>query len=74
MRTAAPICLILGTMFFSAADSYADASSVRTNYERTRAVNAAETMAAPRQVCDWVGPGGRAVYRCNTTDQAPGGR
>jgi hypothetical protein len=24
------------------------------------------TTPAPQRVCDWVGPGGRAVYRCTT--------
>jgi len=24
----------------------------------------AQTTAAPHRTCDWVGPGGRAIYRC----------
>jgi hypothetical protein len=23
---------------------------------------------APQRVCDWVGPGGRAIYRCTTVE------
>jgi len=26
---------------------------------------------APHRVCDWIGPGGRAVYRCTTVEAAP---
>jgi hypothetical protein len=25
----------------------------------------------PRRVCDWIGPGARAVYRCTTVDPDP---
>jgi len=26
---------------------------------------------APHRVCDWIGPGGRAVYRCRIESQQP---
>lgn len=26
---------------------------------------------APHRVCDWIGPGGRAVYRCTTVEATP---
>lgn len=51
----------LGVAVAAAAPSQAAHHKIKTAYHLVR-----KEKSAPVRVCDWVGPGGRAVYRCTT--------
>jgi hypothetical protein len=39
--------------------------TVQSKHHHVHVVKAAQSDKAPRRVCDWIGPGARAVYRCS---------
>jgi hypothetical protein len=63
--------IILSVTFFGAATSQAAIQKVHVKHHHVRVVKTLRIDAAPRRVCDWIGPGGRAIYRCGLVDQVP---
>jgi len=73
MRRTISFCIAFGLAFV--APSFTQAANHKANikYHHGRVVQAASralVMTSPQRVCDWVGPGGRAVYRCTVVDPA----
>jgi hypothetical protein len=63
--------IILSVTFFGAATSQAAIQEVHVKHHHVPVVKTLRIDAAPRRVCDWIGPGGRAIYRCVLVNQAP---
>ena len=63
MRPTASICLMLGA-FLYVADGRADIGRNESKHSSAGAVKTANETPH----CDWVGPGGRAVYRCSAVN------
>lgn len=59
MRGSTLLLVALGTAVAAVTPSQAAYHRAKIRHHLVR-----NEIAAPRRVCDWVGPGGRAVYRC----------
>jgi len=61
MRLATSIYIVLNMVVFgfSASQAAIHKTKVKHHY-----VGAQQVNPAPHRVCDWIGPGARAVYRC----------
>lgn len=68
MRLATSIYIVLTMVVFgfSASETAIHKAKVKHHYSGAQQVN-----LAPHRVCDWIGPGARAVYRC-TIEQSGG--
>lgn len=64
MRAAATILVALDIAICLVVPS--EAAHHKTQVHHVRASNSSEPQ--PHRVCDWVGPGGRAVYRCTVVE------
>jgi hypothetical protein len=60
MRRSVSLCMALGMVVVVAAPTEAAVHKAKIHRPLTA------TQPAPQRVCDWVGPGGRAIYRCTT--------
>jgi hypothetical protein len=69
VATIRALYIILGVTFLGVATSQAAIMKVHVKHHHVRA--ALQIHPAPHRVCDWVGPGGRAVYRCSIVDPEP---
>jgi hypothetical protein len=67
MRYATIIGVVLGLTVLALAPVRGSDLPANTSH-RTHIVKAKHKPADPpaQRVCDWIGPGGRAVYRCHT--------
>jgi hypothetical protein len=63
--------IVIGVTFLGITTSQAAIGKVHANHHHVRVVKALQTKPAPRRFCDWIGPGGRAVYRCSFVDPEP---
>jgi hypothetical protein len=76
MRLTTSICIAFGMTLF-AVPAYAMHHKTKIKCHHACSVTAPRPAAvvkqdnAPHRVCDWIGPGGRAVYRCTTVEAAP---
>jgi hypothetical protein len=68
MRKAAFFWIALGMTVAVAAPSQAAYHHLKARHSHGSV--AKSDPPAPHRACDWIGPGGRAVYRC-TTVEAP---
>jgi hypothetical protein len=77
MRSTELIGLVVSLTFFYVigglyiTDSHAGIFKEKSPHHRAHAVRAVKIITTPQRVCDWIGPGGRAVYRCSIVDPAP---
>jgi hypothetical protein len=60
--------LVFYTAAFGLAVAVAAPTYAARHKHKHRIVQVQHTDPAPHRVCDWVGPGGRAVYRCTIVD------
>jgi hypothetical protein len=65
MRKAASISAAIGMAILVVAPS--QAANHKVSHHRSHIIKS--EPAAPHRVCDWIGPGGRAVYRCTTVEE-----
>ena len=76
MRLTTSISIAFGMALF-AVPAYAVHQQTKINCEHGCNVKSPPLAAlakqnnAPHRVCDWIGPGGRAVYRCRTIEATP---
>jgi hypothetical protein len=66
MRKAASFCAALGVALILAAPTQAAYHHMKIRHHHVAVVKS--NPSALHRVCDWIGPGGRAVYRCTTVD------
>lgn len=66
MRKTALFCAALGMSLLIVAPSQAAYHHIKVRHHHGSVVKS--DPPAPRRVCDWIGPGGRAVYRCTTIE------
>jgi hypothetical protein len=66
MSKAASFCVALGITLVIVAPSQAAYHHMKARHHHSPI--AKSNPPAPHRVCDWIGPGGRAVYRCTTVD------
>jgi len=62
-RTTSTICLSIGIALFAIASTQAEPYRAKANFHRVPVAQEKQ-----QRVCDWVGPGGRAVYRCKIVE------
>jgi hypothetical protein len=66
MTKAASFCVALGITVAFVAPSQAAYHHTKARYHHSSIVKT--DPPASHRVCDWIGPGGRAVYRCTTVE------
>ena len=71
MRMTKIALIVLGVAGLNMGISQAAISKANVTHQRNHIVKASPVAPKLRRVCDWIGPGGRAVYRCNLVDPAP---
>jgi hypothetical protein len=67
-RTIAAIGIVMSMTFWALAPAQAVDQDVKANRQRVGAVKPPREILdeqLPQRACDWIGPGGRAVYRCH---------
>jgi hypothetical protein len=69
MRSATPICVAVGIILIAAVPSYA----FHHRHHKSNRIHVIKVSDPPplKRVCDWIGPGARAVYRCTYVDPSP---
>jgi hypothetical protein len=67
MRKAASFWAALGITLLVAAPSQAAYHHMKIRHHHSSVVQNDPPTA--HRVCDWIGPGGRAVYRCTTVEE-----
>jgi hypothetical protein len=66
MSKAASFCVALGITLIIVAPSQAAYHHLKVRHHL--GAIAKSDPPAPHRVCDWVGPGGRAIYRCTSVE------
>jgi hypothetical protein len=69
LTTSLSIVLGVATLFGIATPSHASTPLAKARHRHVRVV--AVPDPPPHRVCDWIGPGARAVYRCTIVDPPP---
>ena len=67
MRKVASLCVALGMTLFIVAPSQAAYQHTKIRHHHGSVVKS--EPPATHRVCDWIGPGGRAIYRCTTAEE-----
>jgi hypothetical protein len=63
--------IVLSVVTFSGAATVGQAATPIKKAEHHHIYVRAIRAPQPRRVCDWIGPGARAVYRCTYVDPQP---
>lgn len=69
-RTALLTYIVINTLVFAFTATDA-ATHKKYKHHHIYGLSGVELNAAPQRVCDWIGPGARAVYRCTYVNDPP---
>lgn len=62
MRRITSSLIVFSMAFLAVGPSQAASHKAKVKYHH------ADVTKAPHRICDWIGPGGRAVYRCKVIE------
>jgi hypothetical protein len=68
-RIVSVIGIVMSMTVCAVAQAQADDQGVKASHQHASNVKVPRGIfdeQSPQRICDWIGPGGRAVYRCRT--------
>jgi len=72
MRLITAICVVLSfAVIGNTAPAQANSHKTTVKHHGLHAVTTPPADTTPQRVCDWIGPGARAVYRCRLVEPHP---